>query len=518
MKKIYFLLLSLPLFYRPAFSQCTPPSPPAISPASQLVAIVTTPQYNDRAYLQASGCSGTVNWSNGMTGANISFFVKSETSLTATCTVGTCESEPSEVAGIGIVWNNSPCDQVITVSSPLSSTYNKYEANNLVVGLAQVQPTASVVFSGENSVQLQPGFEAQNGSLFKAEVGGCRSLATRTVATGLSVPWEIIWGPDDHLWFTERPGRVGRINPVDGVRTLNFTVPDCSSLGEGGLLGMVLDPAFTTNNYLYIVYCYYLSGQPQTVQNYREKVVRYTYDGANNTLNSPFVLLENILGWSTHNGSRLQFGPDGKIYMTTGDAQALSTPQDDNALTGKILRMNADGSIPADNPIDGNYMWSKGHRNPQGLVFANGILYSSEHGPSTNDEMNIIEKGRNYGWPNVHGYCQDNTIGGEAAFCAANNIKEPIAAWTPTIATSGIDHYNNDAIPQWKNSILLGVLKDQRLKQLKLDPTGKYVIEMRDYFVNQFGRIRDVAIAPDGRVFICSDTSSNSIIEISGID
>ena len=182
-------------------------------------------------------------------------------------------------------------------------------------------------------------------------------------------------------------------------------------------------------------------------------------------------------------------------------------------LNGKILRLNLDGTIPADNPVSGNPYWSFGHRNPQGLVYANNILYSSEHGPSNDDEINIIEKGRNYGWPDVQGFCNTS---GEQSFCAANNVKEPIEAWTPTIATSGLDYYNKDLIPQWKNSLLLATLKDATLYQLKLDNTFTSVSSGNEYFRSKYGRLRDICISPEGKVYICTSNGGNDkIVEIS---
>ena len=147
-------------------------------------------------------------------------------------------------------------------------------------------------------------------------------------------------------------------------------------------------------------------------------------------------------------------------------------------------------------------------------MFANNILYSSEHGPNNDDEINIIEKGRNYGWPNVPGFCN---AGAEQTFCTANNVKEPIKAWTPTIATCGLDYYNNDLIPQWKNSLLLVALKDARLYQMKLNSTFTGITETNEYFTNKYGRMRDVCVSPAGKVYICTSNGGNNdrIIEIS---
>jgi glucose/arabinose dehydrogenase len=199
-----------------------------------------------------------------------------------------------------------------------------------------------------------------------------------------------------------------------------------------------------------------------------------------------------------------------KLFITTGDAANTSLSQNNSSPNGKVLRISLNGSIPADNPIAGNPLWSSGHRNAQGLVYANNILYSSEHGPDTDDEINIIEKGRNYGWPNVRGFCE----GGEQSFCTTNNVKEPIKAWTPTIAVSGMDYYNSDYIPQWKNSLLVATLKNSRLMQLKLNSSYNSVSETNEFFTSSYGRMRDVCISPQGKVYICTGNGSNDKIVV----
>jgi glucose/arabinose dehydrogenase len=330
------------------------------------------------------------------------------------------------------------------------------------------------------------------------------TIKDSVIVNGLNFPWEIVWGPDNHIWMTERGGRISRVNPATGTVTPVFTITEVATNGEGGLLGMALHPNFTATAYVYVVYNY------NGGSGYREKIVRFTYTGT--TLTNPFPLLENIPAASIHNGSRLLIVGD-KIFATTGDAANTALPQNTASAAGKILRLNLDGSVPADNPVVGNPYWSSGHRNPQGLVFANNILYASEHGPSSDDEINIIEKGRNYGWPNVAGFCNEPA---EQSFCAANNVKEPIRAWTPTVATAGLDYYNHDLIPQWKNSLLLATLKDARIYQLKLDNSFSAVTTTTEYFTGKYGRMRDLCISPTGKVYICTSNGGNNdrIIEI----
>jgi glucose/arabinose dehydrogenase len=249
---------------------------------------------------------------------------------------------------------------------------------------------------------------------------------------------------------------------------------------------------------------------------YREKVVRYTYTGT--ILTSPLTIIDNISAAGVHNGSRLLITPvpDLKLFITTGDASNTSLAQNTSSVNGKVLRVNLDGTIPTDNPVAGNPYWSFGHRNPQGLVLANNILFSSEHGPSNDDEINIISKGKNYGWPNVEGFC--NTAG-EQSFCSANNVIEPLKTWTPTAAVCGLDYYNSNLIPQWQNSLLLVSLKNSRLYQLKLDDNLSSVTATNEYFTNDYGRLRDICISPAGKVYICTSNGGNNdkIIEINKV-
>lgn len=324
------------------------------------------------------------------------------------------------------------------------------------------------------------------------------------LAENLNNPWEMIWGKDDHIWMTEKGGRVSRVDTATGEVSPVFTIPDVVSRGEGGLLGMALHPDFSNTPQLFVVYDY------NNGADYKEKVVRYNY--ANGTLSAPFVVIDNISAAGNHNGSRLLFTPDKKLLITTGDAGTGSIAQNQAALNGKILRINPDGSIPSDNPLPNSPVWTWGDRNAQGLVYGKTMLYSSEHGPSNDDEINIIEKGRNYGWPNVEGLC--NTTA-EQTFCAANNVKEPIYTWTPTLAVTGMEYYNSEYIPQWRNSLLLATLKDNTLYQLKLDDGGNKIDSVKEILRGTYGRLRDVCVTPDGKVFVCtSNGSSDKIIQI----
>jgi aldose sugar dehydrogenase len=324
------------------------------------------------------------------------------------------------------------------------------------------------------------------------------TLKTRNVVTGLDTPWEIIWGADNWIWVTERLGQISRVNPTTGEKKELLKIADAAEVGEGGLLGMVFDPDFLQNKFLYVAYNYIATGN-----DYREKIVRFTYDSASDKLTQPKILLDNIDGANNHNGCRMIVSPDKKLLLTTGDAQVTSTSQNVKNINGKTLRINLDGTIPSDNPIAGSPVWSWGHRNAQGLVFSpdGKTLYSSEHGANNDDEVNILKKGRNYGWPRIEGFC-DNAL--EQAFCKDSNVVEPIHSWTPTLGVAGMDFYQSNLIPQWKNSLLVTSLKGSRVTQLALNATGDKITKTTDFYTNTYGRLRDICISPDGKVYIAT--------------
>jgi aldose sugar dehydrogenase len=321
------------------------------------------------------------------------------------------------------------------------------------------------------------------------------ALQTRDIITNLNTPWEILWGPDNYIWMTERIGKISRVNPETGDSQLLLEISEAYQSSESGLLGMALHPQFQQNPYVYVAYNYLLNG------NISVKLVRFTYNGS--TLDNPVTLLDGITGNVIHDGSRLWITQNLKLFMTTGDAGTGNNAQNLSNQNGKILRMNLDGSVPDDNPFPGSLVWSFGHRNPQGLVMANGILYSSEHGPNTDDEINIIEKGRNYGWPNVMGYCD---LKSEKQFCNDNNVAEPIISLYPTytLAICGLDYYNHSLIPEWQNSLLLVTLKANKFIIFKLDSSHKKILSQTEYFTGEFGRLRDICISPEGKVYICT--------------
>ena len=329
---------------------------------------------------------------------------------------------------------------------------------------------------------------------------GTTTVTASALAGNLNTVWELMWGPDNFIWMTERNGRISRVNPTTGAVQLLLAVPDVTETGESGLLGLVVMDPFplsvppVATYWVFVVYNYTDAG------GLKEKVVRYTYTTGAATLTSPLVLLGNIPATTTHSGSRLLLLPDRTLLMTTGDAQQQPQAQNMASLNGKILRLNLDGSIPATNPTAGSYVYTLGHRNPQGLVqLPDGRLYSSEHGPSTNDEINKIEPGRNYGWPNVEGFCD---LPAEAIFCAANNVREPLTTWTPTIAPAGLAYYDHPAIPGWRGSLLLVALGARKFTQLTLNAAGTTIPTRTDFLSTTFGRLRAICVSPQGRVYV----------------
>jgi aldose sugar dehydrogenase len=338
---------------------------------------------------------------------------------------------------------------------------------------------------------------------------GTGSDSVRTVLSGLNYPWEILWGKDDHIWMTERNGKISKVDPNTGRIVFSSTIAEVESHNEGGMLGMVQHPGFLTNGSFYVVYNY------ETAGNYREKMVQMKFE--NNSIKPVKTLIENIPASGIHNGSRLWISNDATpyLFMTTGDAANQPNAQDIRSPSGKVLRFNLDGTIPADNPYPGSPVWSFGHRNQQGLVVANGIMYASEHGPNIEDEINIVEKNRNYGWPSVNGPCDESS---ERKFCSANNVKQPIwSSGDRTTAACGLDYYNHNLIPGWKNSLLMCNLKDANLYVLKLSNDGLSVINQQILFKDRFGRLRDICISPAGKVYLCTSNGGKDdvLVEIS---
>lgn len=333
---------------------------------------------------------------------------------------------------------------------------------------------------------------------------GSTTLTEYDLVTGMQLPWEILWGPDDHLWMTSRKGEVLRIDPATGDYTtvLEKNVMNGGN-GEPGMLGMAMHPDWENTPKVYVVYC------AGTSWNGEEYLSVFDWDGT--ALINEQILLTLDAG-GIHNGSRLLVLPDNTLLMTAGDVGASALSQSMSSLQGKTLRLNLDGSIPADNPFPDSYIYTLGNRNSQGLALGpNGIVYASEHGQNSNDEFNVVIAGGNYGWPQVEGFC--NTAA-EQDFCAENDVIEPLEAWTPCVAVNGIEYYNHEAIPEWQHSVLMSVLgglggQYERLSVLHLSEDGMSVTGEDQYFSSFNQRIRDVAVNPyTGSVYVAFNGTS----------
>lgn len=299
------------------------------------------------------------------------------------------------------------------------------------------------------------------------------------VAENLQIPWEVAFLPDGDMLVTERPGTLKRI----GRDQRQYTIDGVRHKGEGGLLGLALHPKFSENHFIYL-YLTTASGAGLT-----NRVERYRYE--NDNLTDRKVIIENIPGAANHDGGRIAFGPDGYLYITTGDAQNSDLAQDKNSLAGKILRLADDGSIPADNPF-GNAVYSYGHRNPQGLAWDDRrALWATEHGRSGVlsglDELNLIEKGKNYGWPTIQG---DETREGMETPVLHSG---PSTTWAP----AGLAFKDG--------SLYFGGLRGESIYRAKI--TGGRQIELARLYQGQFGRVRAATIGPDGDLYI---TTSNT--------
>lgn len=289
----------------------------------------------------------------------------------------------------------------------------------------------------------------------------------KVVASGLEVPWSIAFLPDGAPLVTERDSARILELKADGQTVERRKLADVRPTGEGGLLGIAVSPKYANDGY---VYAYYTTETDN-------RITRFRLD------NTPEqVLLLGIPKASNHDGGRLAFGPDGLLYVTTGDAGDKDLAQDGESLAGKILRLNPDGSIPSDNPSSISPMYSKGHRNVQGLAWdAQGRLWATEFGQNTTDELNLIEPGKNYGWPDCEGRCDKD------------GMTNPAATWpTSDASPSGLAFWNGD--------LYMAALKGKRLWRIPVNGAGAGKPEA--LFNDTFGRLRAVVTTPTGALWI----------------
>jgi glucose/arabinose dehydrogenase len=327
-------------------------------------------------------------------------------------------------------------------------------------------------------------------------IGPAVVQGVNTIVIGLEIPWAVDLAPDGRIFVTERTGRV-RIVRLEGERAVLqpepwATLPARVSMNtERGLLGLALDPSFAKNGFVYLYYSY--RGPGTTTLN---RLVRMR--DANGVGVEETVLLDAIPGNEQHDGGRVKFGPDGKLYVTVGDGEVDARAQDNASPNGKVLRLNADGSIAGDNPFGGSPVWSLGHRNPQGIAWHpdTGALYETEHGPSglfplcCQDEVNLIERGTNYGWPVVTGQPHDPRFVDPLLWSGRTDT------WAPSGAT-----FLAHAGPL-RGSFLFAALRGQHLHRVVFGPDGRTVLFEERLLENQFGRLRDVFELPSGQLLV----------------
>ena len=334
--------------------------------------------------------------------------------------------------------------------------------------------------------------------------------------------------------MTQRNGIVSRVNVETGQESIILALSSNQiyDFQESGLLGMEIHPDFNEGSpYVFLAYV--------SNSSVEERIVRLEYDFDNDILTNEIIMVDGIDGATTHIGCRLLATDNTTLLATTGDAQDWMASQDETALTGKTLRIDIDanggnfGEPKADNPNSNSYVWSIGHRNAQGLALGpNGIIYSSEHGPNGDDELNILEADGNFGWPNAQGMCDNlptsdvndyiyyaNDLSNsytETDFCNEYNIIEPL--WSTgafinestTIAPSDIIWYDHPSIPEFQNTLLMTVLKDKKLVRFEFNSSGDEIIGETDFFNNEWGRLRDICVSPDGKIYLATNGNSYS--------
>ncbi len=347
--------------------------------------------------------------------------------------------------------------------------------------------------------------------LLASSVVRAADYTLETVASDLDLPWSVAFLPDGGFLVSERPGgikliRDGDASPVTGV-------PDTHFAGQGGFFDVVLDPDFAENGLVYLAYA---EGNRRAN---RTAVLRARLDG-NRLLDGNVIFrAEPDKSGVHHYGGRLAFLDDGTLLLTTGEGYSRKDEaQSIDGHFGKVVRIHSDGTAPADNPFAGQgsnaaKVLSYGHRNPQGLAVdpATGRIWLHEHGPRGGDEVNVIEAGKNYGWPAIT-YGVDYSGAIISPHTELEGMEQPQKYWDPSIAPSGLTLYTGDAFPEWRGSLFVGALKDQDVRRLSL--SGADVVAEEILFAEIGERIRDVRTGPDGFLYVLTDSRDGRLIRI----
>lgn len=349
----------------------------------------------------------------------------------------------------------------------------------------------------------------------QASAEAAANLDAQTLVEGLGNPWGLDFLPDGDAVVTERAGQMrlvsgGRLSdPIAGV-------PEVFARGQGGLLDVAVSPAFAEDGLVFFSYSQPGKGGAGTAVA-RAKLVRDGADARLEDVTTIFSMAKKT-GTTRHFGSRLVFAPDGTLFVTTGDRGEGDRAQDFGDHAGAVVRLNPDGTIPADNPAPRGWLpelWSKGHRNIQGAAFdpLTDALITVEHGAAGGDEINRPEPGKNYGWP-VISYGKDYSGDKIGVGTAADGYEQPLHHWDPSIAPSGMAVYEGEMFPEWKGDLLVGSLRFEYLARLDRDAGGRIGAEEK-LLEGEHGRIRDVNVAPDGSVWLLTDESDGAIVRLS---
>jgi glucose/arabinose dehydrogenase len=349
--------------------------------------------------------------------------------------------------------------------------------------------------------------------LGKAVAAGYR---VDTVAAGLVHPWSLAFLPDGRMLVTERPGRLRIVEPgADGRWTLRSApvagLPAVMATGQAGLFDLLLHPRFADNGLLYLSFAH---GTPQANH---LRVVRARLDGAQLHEVTPVFTSQPAKTASQHFGGRLAWLPDGTLVLGMGDGNLERTDaQRLHTHLGKLLRIHADGSVPRDNPFVGTpgalpEIYSRGHRNPQGLVAVDGVLYAHEHGARGGDELNRIAPGANHGWPITTGGI-DYTYARISPYRALPGITPPLVEWTPSVAPAGLAWYDGALFPAWRGSLFVATLKERSVRRV---PMRGGVPGAQEVLFQELGeRLRDVRAGPDGALYLLTDSAEGRVLRV----